>query len=641
MRRNKLCTTYQIDEGDTIPRMLIRTAQLHWDDNKIALRHKRLGIWREYTWKEYFTNVKHFALGLSSLGLKQGDRVFLIGYPEPEGYWAAYGTLAAGGISIPMMPYARRGEIEYIVQQSDCSFVVAEDQEQVDKILEIKDKLPNVKKVIYWDEKGMWSYDDPSLMSFRQVLELGKACEQSRPTLFEEVLEAIKPDDIATLVYTSGTTGWPKGGIWTHKSLLEISHTSLQTNPFFEDERSFAMMFIDVSLGSLPAVIAGTSLNLAEAPDTIPRDIREVGWTSGAIVGLEQQASEMQVRISEASRLKRLAWQLLKPIGLKRADVMATGGQMGTVWKILYFIGYILVFRPILDKHGLSKARNPFVTATATSPEVLRLFHGMGVPVRNLYGQSEFIPISGTLLGEVDSETVGPPFPDREVRIAESGEILARGTCAEGYYKNPDVTAKWIDEKKWVHTGDAGIMTPDGRLVVLDRMTDLMTMRDGTVFSPLWIENKLKFSPYIRQAMVAGADKDFIAVLISFDSVFVKHWAEQHQLPYTSSTDLSQKPEVFALIQDDIGKRVNKTLPDKTKVKKFAILPKEMDIDDAEITRTWKLRRGYVNQRYGDLIEALYTDTKEYMLDIESTYEDGRKARVRVPVKIAEVEKEK
>jgi long-chain acyl-CoA synthetase len=261
--------------------------------------------------------------------------------------------------------------------------------------------------------------------------------------------------------------------------------------------------------------------------------------------------------------------------------------------------------------------------------------NGIGVEVRNLYGQNECIPISCTLAGSADSDTAGPPCPGREVRISGEGEIQARGPSAQGYYKNPKATAEFKDDQKWVHTGDAGFITPDGRLVIIDRLAHLMKLKDSTEFSPLFIENKLKFSPYIKQAIITGADADYVGALISIDNDFVSQWAERRQLPYTSSADLSQKQEVYDLIQNDIQERVNKTLPDKTKVKKFALLPKEMDIDDAELTRTFKLRRGYVAERYHDFIEAIYSDVTEHILDIESTYEDGRKARVRVPCKIA------
>jgi long-chain acyl-CoA synthetase len=357
----------------------------------------------------------------------------------------------------------------------------------------------------------------------------------------------------------------------------------------------------------------------------------------GIVMGIEQQASAMQVRIGDATFLKRLTWLLFKPVGLKKADTMAAGEKLNWFWKILYNIGYFLIFRPIRDKHGLLHAKNPFVTMVATSPDVLRLMNGIGVEIRNVYGQNECMPISGTIFGDADSDTVGPPSPGREVRISGEGEIWARGPSAQGYYKNPKATAEFKDRQGWVHTGDAGFLTPEGRVVIIDRLAHLMKLGDGTEFSPLFIENKLKFSPYMKQAIITGEDADYVGALISIDNEFVAQWAERRQLPYTSGADLSQKEEVYELILNDIQQRVNKTLPDKTKVKKFALLPKEMDIDDAELTRTLKLRRGFVAERYHDFIEAIYSDVSEHILDIESTYEDGRKARVTVPCKISSV----
>jgi len=382
----------------------------------------------------------------------------------------------------------------------------------------------------------------------------------------------------------------------------------------------------------------GITINLAEGPDTVPRDLREVGWTTGYVMGLERQASELQINISNAAAVERLIYNLFIPVGYKRVEMIIKQGKINLFWKALYGMGYLLLFRPLLDQHGFHKARNPFVTAVATNPGALKLFHAIGVPARNVYVQQEFFPITSTAPGELDSESVGVPFPGVELRLYDNGEILAKGARCSGYQKNPEKTAELIDDKGWLHTGDAGVILEDGRLVILDRMKDLMTMKNGTVFSPTWVANKLKFSPYISQAVITGAEQEYVGAIVSLDYNFVGNWAEKCQLPYTSFSDLSQKPEIYDLIRNDIKKRVNKTLPPGMKVKRFAILPKEMDIDDAELTRTWKLRIAYVAERYSDLIEALYRGEQEHMLDVESTYEDGRTARVRLPLRIEIIE---
>jgi long-chain acyl-CoA synthetase len=643
---------YHYTEGDTVGKILRIVAERNIRDNKLALRYKKLGIWNPVSWKKFYSDVRNSALGLVSLGAKLGDKVFIYGNIAPESYAVAYGCACIGMAIAPTWTITRREEVSYIIGHSDCTFILLEGQEQVDRILELKEEaereakekgatehaFSKVVKAIYWDPKGMWSEEytkNPFLIELKEVQEMGRKLDQEQPQLFDELIDKVSPDDMVWLGYTSGTTGWPKGAINTQRSNLETVAMMTNTHAVTPDDECFAFAMVEVGALSLPAFIAGFPINIPESMATIPLDLREIGWTTGIVMGIEQQASAMQVRIGDATFLKRLTWRLFKPVGLKKADTMARGEKLNWIWSIVYKIGYFLIFRPIRDKHGLLHATNPYVSMVATSPDVLRLMNGIGVEVRNLYGQNECIPISCTLAGSADSDTAGPPCPGREVRISGEGEIQARGPSAQGYYKNPKATAEFKDDQKWVHTGDAGFITPDGRLVIIDRLAHLMKLKDSTEFSPLFIENKLKFSPYIKQAIITGADADYVGALISIDNDFVSQWAERRQLPYTSSADLSQKQEVYDLIQNDIQERVNKTLPDKTKVKKFALLPKEMDIDDAELTRTFKLRRGYVAERYHDFIEAIYSDVTEHILDIESTYEDGRKARVRVPCKIA------
>lgn len=648
-------TTYQYKEGDTVGRIVRWAALRHIDDNKIAIRHKKLGIWKRYMWKQFYADVKNAALGLVSLGAKHGDKVFIYGNIAPESYAVAYACASIGLAIAPTWTITRREEVSYIIGHSDAKFILLEGQEQVDRILELKEEaereakekgvtehaFSKVVKAIYWDPKGMWAEvytENPFLITFKDVQEMGRKLGEEQPGLFDELVDKVKPDDPVWLGYTSGTTGWPKGAINTQRSNLETVAMWTDTFPIYPDDQCFAFAMVDVGPLSLPAIIGGYPINIPENMQTIPQDLRQIGWTIGVIMGVEQQASEMQVRIGDATFLKRLTWQLFKPVGLRKADAMAKGEKLNWFWRIIYSIAYSLIFRPLRDKHGLLYARNPYVTMVATSPDVLRLMNGIGVEIRNVYGQNECIPIACTVHGSADSDTVGPPCPGREVKISGEGEVWARGPSAQGYYKNPKASAEFKDQQGWVHTGDAGFLTPDGRLVIIDRLAHLMRLRDGTEFSPLFIENKLKFSPYIRQAIITGQDKDYIGALISIDNSFVAQWAEKRQLPFTSSADLSQKQEIYDLIQNDIRQRVNKTLPDKTKVKKFALLPKEMDIDDAELTRTFKLRRGYVADRYSGFIETLYTDVKEYSLDLESTYEDGRKQRIQAKVKISTLE---
>jgi long-chain acyl-CoA synthetase len=644
--------------GDTIAKLLQKTC-LKYGDGKVALRYKNLGVWQPYTWKYFWEQNKYFALGLMSLGFKAGERITIVGDNEPEWYYAQFAAICCGGI--PTGAYQDSGpeEIKYVIAQSGSTFVVVEDQEQVDKLIfsyrdrqgkeqePITAQLPAIEKIIYWDPKGLRSYRDPKLMRFDEVIELGRVYEKGHPGLLEQTIEQSDPEAPVMLTYSSGTTGLPKGIVHCSRSVLAASRCWDAPAPTGEKDEFvsfFPLAYGGEFLYAIPAFIrGGATINFPEEPETVAQNIREIGptKTSSAPRLLEMEISMVQVKIADASLFKRLAYRFFMPVGYKIARMRRLNQKISIFWKAVYAIGYFVVFRPLRDWLAYPRNRIMLVGGAAMASEVLDFYLALGVDARMIYGMIECTPTAGHLKGDVDPETTGVPTAESELRISEGGEVLTRGPQRMlGYFNNPEATSKLIDEKGWVHTCDAGFITEKGHLVCIDRLADLGSLSDGTGFSPSYIENKLKFSPYTRDAIITGDDQEYVGALISIDFPNLGQWAESRRIPYTTFVDLSQKPEVYELIKKDvIG--INRKLPEKHRIRKFAILHKELDADDAELTRTRKLRRKEVSQRYHEMIEALYGDKAEYNAEARVTYRDGRTATVTTAVRITAVEESK
>ncbi|MBL7209236.1 MAG: AMP-binding protein [Dehalococcoidia bacterium] len=643
--------------GDTIAKLFKQTCE-RYGEGKAALRYKNFGVWQPYTWKYFWEQSKYFGLGLISLGLKSGDRITIVGDNEPEWYFAQFAAICSGGI--PTGAYQDSGpqEIKYVIEQSGSVFVVVEDQEQVDKLIfpyrdregkeqkPIVEEVPAIRKVVYWDSKGLRFYDDPMLMRFEEMVELGREYEKEHPDLLEQIIESSDEEDPVMLTYSSGTTGLPKGIVHCSRSVLAASQCWDGPAPATEDDEFvsfFPLAYGAEFLYAIPAFIkGGATVNFPEEPETVAVDVREIGPTkaSSAPRLLENEVSFVQVKIADASLLKRLVYRLFMPVGYKIARMKLNNQKVNLFWQAVYALGYLLVFRPIKDWLAYSGNRVMLIGGASMASEVFDFFVGLGIDARMMYGMMECTPTAMHMAGDIDSETSGVPTPGSELRISEGGEVLSRGPQKMlGYHNNPEATRQLIDEQGWVHTSDAGFITERGHLVCIDRLADLGTLRDGTGFSPSYIENKLKFSPYIRDAVIAGDDEDFVGALISIDFPNLGKWAETHRIPYTTFVDLSQKPEAYDLIRQDVM-RINGRLPEKQRIRRFALLHKELDADDAELTRTRKLRRKEVSQRYLDMIEALYGDKMEYTAEAKVTYRDGRTATVTTAVQIASVEDE-
>ena len=629
---------------ETLPQYLALRAQERPDD--VALRERIYGIWQPITWREYYEHVKYFALGLTALGLKPEDTVAIIGDNRPEWVIAELAAQSMGSKSIGIYQDSVANEVLDIVSRSDATFVVAEDQEQVDKMLEIWPQLEGkVHKVIYYDPKGLRNYTEDFLMYFLDVEELGREYEKSHPGLYEESVAKGKGSDLAILSTTSGTTARPKLAMLTHSNLLSMAKNLMAVDPMRpEDEYvSFLpMAWIGEQMSTISAALyIGFKVNFPEAPETVQHDLREIGpqmmFSPPRI--WESLVSQVQVKIEDTTRFKRWMFNWAMPIGYKMADTRFRKEQPSLGLKIKYFLADWLVFQNIKDQLGLRHIRWAYTGGAALGPDVFRFFHAMGVNLKQIYGQTEIAGIAVVHRdGDIKFQTVGLPIPETEVKIDESGEILMRSPAVMvGYYGNPEATKEAIDEEGWLHSGDAGYFDEDGHLIVIDRAKDVMTLHDGTKFSPQFIENKLKFSPYIREAVVFGGDWPFVTAFINIDFANVGKWAENHQIPYTTYTDLSQKPKVYELVKQHVI-RANADLPPAARIRRFLLLHKELDADDAELTRTRKVRRRLIAQRYDDLISALYSQANSVEVETTITYQDGRTAVIRTDLRIEDVD---
>ncbi len=614
----------------TLPQILLKNARERPRD--VTIREKDHGIWREWTWRQYLAEVKSFALGLVALGFQPGDRLAILSDNRPEAYWAMVAAQAAGGAPVPLYQDSITRELEYVIDHSDAAYVLAEDQEQVDKVLALKERLPRVRRIIYDDPKGMRHYTDPVLMRLVQVQELGEKLARERPDLFETLVAAGKAEDLALMCYTSGTTGEPKGAMLSHANLIAAARAVQAVERFKPGDQVMAYLppaWIGDTIFSLSgSLVLGLTVNCPESPATVQESVRELGpeilFSPPRI--WENLVSMVQVKMQDASRLKRRLYNVFMPVGYEVARRRMEGRPVSAALGLMTLLGEFFVFGPLRDHLGFRRARYAYTGGAPLGPEVYLFYRAIGLNLKQIYGLTE---TTGAACIHRDNDvrlgTVGLPYPGTEIRITEDGEILFRSPSVfTGYYKNPEATSRTLRDG-WFHSGDAGFFDPNGHLVVIDRAKDVTALADGTKFAPQFIENKLKFSPYIREAIAVGQDRPYVATMINIDMENVGKWAERHQIAYTTYADLAQKREVYDLIGQEVA-RVNRDLPETTRIKRFVLLHKELDPDDQEITRTRKVRRGFVAQKYANIIEALFSGTDEVAVTAVITYQDGRQA---------------
>ena len=625
----------------TIPKLFLRKAREH--GQRVAMREKEFGIWRPITWAEYLENVRLFAVGLSALGLQPEDKVAMIGDNRPEGLWAEMAALSAGGVAVWLFQDAMLEEVQYIVNHCDARFLVAEGQEEVDKALSIKARCPKLEKIIWDDPRGMRGYDDPALIRFAEVQELGRRLLTGEPGRFEALVERGRGEDVCLLFYTSGTTAKPKGALLTHTNMLKMGQSLLRVDPCLptDDFVSFLpMAWIGEQMMSISCgLLAGFTVNFPEEPETVLANLREIGphavFSSARFY--EQMVRTVQVKYLDASWLKRKVHEAALAIGQRLADRKLHKRPIPWTWSALGTLADLAVHRKLRDHLGLTRIRNAYSGGSALGPDYFRFFHGIGVNLKQIYGQTEIAGISVVHRSDdIKFDTVGTPLPETEVRITPDGEIVSRSPSVfKGYYKDPVGTAKALRDG-WLYSGDTGFLDADGHLVFFDRTKDVFRLSDGSRFSPMYLESRLKFSPFVKDAWVLGHERPYAAAVICIDGSVVGKWAEDHRIAYTSYSELSQHRDVYALIQAAI-QQVNTQLPTAARVRRFLNLHKELDADDEELTRTRKIRRAFLEARYQDLVRALYEGVDRVGVGTTITYEDGRVAEVKAELRIVDV----
>jgi len=629
----------EITQDLTIPQLFCRQAR-NFGSSKVAMREKEFGIWRPITWQDYLDQVKHLALGLISLGLEEGDKVAMIGDNRPEGLWAEMAALCARGIGVWLFQDCLIDEVRYIIDHSDTKFLFGEGQEEVDKAISIYHECSKLKKIIWDDPKGMRNYDQDYLISLKKVQQLGRELESEKPYLFDELVAKGSGGEIALLFYTSGTTSLPKGALLSHYNMLSMGRNLMAVDPCLETDDYVSYLpfaWIGEQMMSISCGIQiGYTLNFPEEPETAQENIREIGphVMFAPPRMYEQMTRTVQVKYLDASWIKRQCYRLATKIGYHIANLKFDKRPIPLHWRLIGWLAYVGIQKKLKDHLGLSRVRNAYTGGAAMGPDHFRFFHALGVNLKQIYGQTEIAGISIVhRSGDIKFDTVGHPIPETEVKIAEDGEILTRSPSVFlGYYKNPEATAKTLHDG-WLHSDDKGFIDEDGHLVVFDRTKDVFTLKDGKPFSPQYLETRLKFSPYVKDSWVVGDARDFITAVLCIDYSVVGKWADERKLTYTSYPELSQKPEVYDLVEEQI-RQANQDLPEAAKVHKFVNLYKEFDPDDDELTRTRKLRRAFVAQRYQEIVDALYSDADMVHIDTTITYEDGRKSHIKTDLQI-------
>jgi long-chain acyl-CoA synthetase len=629
--------------ADTLPKLLVERARQ--TPTRVALREKERGIWRELTWAHYLEHVRLFSLGLRALGLRRGDKVAIIGDNRPRWFIAELAAQAAGAASVGLDQDATAREVRYVVDHCDARFVVVEDQEQVDKLLEVKDRLPQVRYLIYDDPRGLIRYDQPHLLGFAAVEDLGRAYQRARPEAFRAAVDEGRGDDLAVLCYTSGTTGSPKGAMLSHANLLAAVANLVAIDPIRAGDQYLSFLpcgwIAEQTLGVTGSVLTGMVVNFPEEPETVQADMREIGPSVmlAAPRIWENLASQVVVKAQAASWLKRRTFAWGMRVGQEVVDRRSGGRPLSLGLRAQHALAERLVFFPLRDQLGLGRLRRAYTGGAALGPDAFRFFRALGVNLKQAYGQTEIGGLSVVHRDDhVDAETVGKPLPHTEVRISDQGEIISRGpSLFLGYYKNPLATADSVRDG-WLRSGDAGLIDERGELTVLDRLEDVMQLAGGATFPPRSIENKLKFSPYVKEAVALGRDRPYVAAILNIDMANVGRWAETHGLAYTTYADLARKPEVNELVADDV-RRVNTALPAGARVRRFVLLHKELDAADDEMTRTRKVRRRVIAERYADIIGALYDPTaRRVRVDSRVRYQDGRRVHIQAELPLYSVE---
>ncbi len=631
----------------TLPDLLSRNAKMMSD--KVAYREKEFGIWQTWTWADAQKEVEAFAKGLLTIGANSGDLIAVAGRNRPALYWAMIAVQKIGAIPVPLYQDAAAEEIAYALKNCDARFAVVGDQEQVDKIADVRDQLPNLKHVIYLDGRGLRKYDHSDLSSFADVQAAGEKAGNDAELVERQA--ALTYDSTCVMLYTSGTTSRPKGVVLSNRNVIETAKNSCAFDDLNANEEILAylpMAWVGDFIFSMgQALWTGFCVNCPESAETMQADMREIGPTYffAPPQVFERQLTQVMIRMEDAGKFKHRMFHRFMDVAKRVGPKLLDGEPVGFADKIAYTLGKYMVYAPLKDTLGLGRVRVGYTAGEAIGPELFQFYRSLGINLKQLYGQTEAtVFITQQPNGEVRADTVGVASPEVELKISDSGEVFYRspGVFVE-YFKNPESTADTKDPEGWVATGDAGfIEEKSGHLRIIDRVKDVGKMSDGSMFAPKYVENKLKFFPDILEAVVFGAGRDRCCAFLNIDLTAVGNWAERNNIAYSSYQELSQNKQVLDIVAGHVA-QVNASIAQdemlsNCQVHRFLVLHKELDADDGEMTRTRKVRRGVIAEKFEDLVEALYGGANEIYTETEVTYEDGRKGKIAATLDIRDAE---
>jgi len=631
----------------SFPHYLLRNAE-HFRE-RVAMRHKELGIWYEWTWPQLLVEIRRFSLGLEQLGVQAGDKVAIIGSNRPRLYWGFAAIQALGAIPVPVYSDSVAEEMGYVLEHAEVQFAICQDQEQVDKVLSLQDTLPSLQCLIYDEDRGMRAYDAERVRSFKSVQQLGEQVVERDPSAVANWCDAIDRigfDDLCVILYTSGTTGRPKGVMLSNRNLIITCLNANRFDTLNEQEETLAYLPLawvgDHVFSYGQSYTAGYCVCCPESPDTVSSDRLEIApsYFFAPPRVFENLLTNITVNMEDASRIKRGMFHYFIKVANKYGEKILNGDRVSPWGSAVYGLGKVFVYGPLKNRLGMSKVRVAYTAGEAIGPDIFRFYRSLGINLKQLYGQTEAcVYITAQPDGEIDANTVGTPSIDVEIDIAESGEVMYRSPGVfVGYFKNEEATNSTKTSEGWVHTGDAGFFDEAGHLRIIDRSKDVGKLNDGSLFPPKYIENKLKFFAEIKEVVAFGDGRDYVAVFVNIDLTAVANWAERNNIVYGSYQELAAHPRVYEIVHSHVDK-VNADLAAEPRVagaqiKRFLVLHKELDADDGELTRTLKVRRRFIVERYEELIEALYSDKQEQFVSTEVTYEDGRTGKIEATVKI-------